>query len=177
MTHDCTLFALQKTSALGQSLRPPGARRAQLGFRIDAVVTPHGHKTAFESELFRVREDHEVLATMRWFMPRVAECEGRCHPRDLARDILARLHSFEAALRRWDIFEKNEFVGSSLFFIADATGRSDVKMIEFGVKTAYDSGLTHDQPWEQGNHEDGYLTGVHSLQRLWKQLLEDDSWL
>ena len=39
------------------------------------------------------------------------------------------------------------------------------------------AGLRHDAPWVQGNHEDGYLTGVHNLQRLWRQLVEEDSWL
>ena len=63
-------------------------------------------------------------------------------------------------------------------FLADATGRSDVKMIDFGVTTPVQNGtLQHDQPWVQGNHEDGYLTGVHNLQRLWRQLVEEDSWL
>jgi hypothetical protein len=43
---------------VGHTRTAPRLRRQ--GFRIDAVATPHGHKTAFNSELFRVREDAEV---------------------------------------------------------------------------------------------------------------------
>lgn len=166
------------TKSRWMDLRDSRSSTQTLGFRIDAVATPHGHKTADDSELFRVREDGEVLATIRSFLPRVDECAGRCHPREIARNILARLMSLEVALRQWDAFERFEFVGSSLFFLADATGRSDVKMIDFGVTTPVENGtLQHDLPWVQGNHEDGYLTGVHNLQRLWRQLVEEDTWL
>jgi len=174
------------TKSRWMALRDSRSSTQTLGFRIDAVATPHGHKTADDSELFRVREDDEVLAALRSFLPWVDECaqatatatQGRCHPREIARDILARLLSLEVALRQWGAFRQFEFVGSSLFFLADATGRSDVKMIDFGVTTPVQNGtLQHDQPWVQGNHEDGYLTGVHNLQRLWRQLVEEDSWL
>lgn len=168
------------TKSRWMALRDSRSSTQTLGFRVDAVATPHGHKTADDSELFRVREDEEVLATIRSFLPRRDECAGRCHPREIAAGILARLLALEVALRRWGAFARFEFVGSSLLFLADATGRSDVKMIDFGVTTPVQVGdgtLQHDTPWVQGSHEDGYLTGVHSLQRLWRQLVDEDTWL
>ena len=33
--------------------------------------------------------------------------------------------------------------------------------------------LSHDQPWLRGNHEDGYLTGLANLQRLWRRVLKE----
>ncbi len=66
---------------------------------------------------------------------------------------------------------------SSVLFMADATGRADLKMIDFGVTTPCEAGLKHDTPWVMGNHEDGYLLGLANLIRLWNQLLVEDVWL
>ena len=158
------------------TLRDSRSCTQRLGFRIDAVATPHGHKTAFDSELHRVREDPEVLETFRCFLPQRAECEG-CHPREIAREILGKLRLLERALGAWGDFWHHEFIGTSLLFMADATGRGDLKMIDFGVTTPHEAGLKHDQPWVMGNHEDGYLLGMASLIRLWNQLLVEDVWL
>ena len=68
-------------------------------------------------------------------------------------------------------------IHSSVLFMADATGRGDLKMIDFGVTTPHEAGLRHDQPWVMGNHEDGYLLGLANLIRLWNQLLVEDVWL
>ena len=47
-------------------------------------------------------------------------------------------------------------------------GKVAIAMIDFGVTTpAPASGLQHDVPWEFGNREDGYLTGIRNLARLW----------
>ena len=49
-------------------------------------------------------------------------------------------------------------------------------MIDFNVTTACATPLRHDCPWELGNREDGYLTGLGNLKRLWGELAEEDSW-
>eukprot|EP00965_Chrysotila_dentata_P193440 6175767-Pleurochrysis_carterae.AAC.1 len=38
-------------------------------------------------------------------------------------------------------------------------------MIDFGVTVPSESRLKHDVPWELGNHEDGYLTGLRGCSR------------
>jgi 1D-myo-inositol-triphosphate 3-kinase len=164
------------TKSRWMALRDSRSSTQRLGFRIDAVATPHGHKTAFDSELHSVREDQHVLETFRWFLPQAAECEG-CHPREIAGEILVKLRRLETALRAWADFWHNEFIGSSVLFMADATGRADLKMIDFGVTTPCEAGLKHDTPWVMGNHEDGYLLGLANLIRLWNQLLVEDVWL
>ena len=69
----------------------------------------------------------------------------------------------------------HEFIGSSLIFLADASGRTSVFMIDFGVTTPVEApGLRHDVPWEMGNREDGYLTGLTKLSELWHQLASWD---
>ena len=47
--------------------------------------------------------------------------------------MLAKLRSLETALRAWAPFWRHEFIGSSVLFMADATGRADLKMIDFGL--------------------------------------------
>ena len=78
---------------------------------------------------------------------------------------------------KYTTFWRNEFIGSSVLFMADATGRADLKMIDFGVTTPCEAGLRHDAPWVMGNREDGYLLGLANLIRLWNQLLVEDAWL
>ena len=80
-------------------------------------------------------------------------------------------------IARWAPFWRHEFIGSSVLFMADATGRADLKMIDFGVTTPCEAGLRHDAPWVMGNREDGYLLGLANLIRLWNQLLVEDVWL
>ena len=92
----------------------------------------------------------QVLATIREWLPRAAECERGCHPRQIAAAVLGQLRALDGALRAWREFWRHEWIGSSLLFMADATGRADLKMIDFGVTTPHEAGLRHDQPWVMG---------------------------
>ena len=91
-----------------------------------------------------------MLATIREWLPRAAECERGCHPRQIAAAVLGQLRALDGALRAWREFWRHEWIGSSLLFMADATGRADLKMIDFGVTTPHEAGLRHDQPWVMG---------------------------
>ena len=48
-------------------------------------------------------------------------------------------------------------------------------MIDFGKTVPLPEGIniTHDTPWERGNHEDGYITGLENLLSLMETLYED----
>ena len=64
-----------------------------------------------------------------------------------------------------------QVVGSSLLFVHDADGRASVWMIDFGKTTPLQDGmwLNHRTPWEEGNHEDGYLWGLDNMVDIWSQ--------
>ncbi len=54
-----------------------------------------------------------------------------------------------------------QLIGSSLLFIHDNT-KANIWLIDFGKTIAVPEGISidHKSPWEAGNHEDGYLTGI-----------------
>jgi len=160
------------TKARWMTLRDSLSSTLSLGFRIDAVRTPATHTTAFDSDLFCRREDGPIVQMLREFLPPADECEGDgVTPARMAWDIVERLRGLRAALAASALFRQHEFIGSSLYFIADATGHTDVAMIDFGVTSAAPGGgLRHDIPWQLGNHEDGYLIGLDNLLRLWSVL-------
>jgi len=161
------------TKARWMTLRDSLSSTQTLGFRVDGVVTASFHKTAFESELFMAREDADVMVALRSFLPSPAECRG-CHPRDMATNLFEQLGQLRQALESSDVFQQNEFIGSSLFFAADTSGKVGVWMIDFNITTPCEQKVKHDVAWELGNHEDGYLIGLRNLERLWGAMLEED---
>ncbi|XP_067938425.1 uncharacterized protein [Watersipora subatra] len=87
---------------------------------------------------------------------------------------LTRLEEFRNTLCESKFFRSHEVIGSSLLFVHGGD-KAGVWMIDFGKTTPLPAGvtITHDQPWERGNHEDGYLTGLDNLIALMKNILED----
>ena len=63
------------------ALRDSLSSTSALGFRIDALLTPRAHLTAFDSGLFHTRAHADVIAALRSFFPQRGECEGGSHPR------------------------------------------------------------------------------------------------
>lgn len=59
----------------------------------------------------------------------------------------------------------SQVIGSSLLFVHDRRGTSNVWMIDFGKTTLAPAhiSLRHDVAWELGTHEDGYLLGLQNL--------------
>ena len=58
-----------------------------------------------------------------------------------------------------------QIIGSSLLIMYDKHDKSGVWMIDFAKTIPVEAGmvLNHRSPWQLGNHEDGYLSGVDSL--------------
>ena len=74
---------------------------------------------------------------------------------------LARLKTIRTLCLKSPFFASHELIGSSLLFIHDKE-RAGVWMIDFEKTHEAPAGLTHRLAWKQGNHEDGYLTGLDS---------------
>ena len=68
----------------------------------------------------------------------------------------------------------SQLINTSLLFVHDAgRQRCGIWMIDFSKARASTRRLTHSEPWELGNEEDGYLKGLGHLIRLWTQLTVD----
>jgi 1D-myo-inositol-triphosphate 3-kinase len=64
------------------------------------------------------------------------------------------------------------FIRTSILLIySDETGEATVNMID--LSRAYSAGrrLTHTDAWAPGNHEDGYLTGMDNLIKVFENLI------
>lgn len=69
-----------------------------------------------------------------------------------------------------------QVIGSSLLFIHDKKEQAKVWMIDFGKTTPLPEGQTlqHDVPWQEGNREDGYLSGLNNLIDILTEMSQDD---
>jgi 1D-myo-inositol-triphosphate 3-kinase len=158
------------TKARWMRIRDSMSSTASLGFRVDGVVTPDGKRESF-GDLATVREEGDVVAALRSFLPAVGR---RSRRRTYVNHILDRLDDLEKALRASSLFASHEVIGSSLLFAADGEGNCGVWMLDFGLTCPAPGGtLSHDVPWEIGNHEDGYLTGLANLKRLWGRVRDE----
>lgn len=162
------------TKARWMTIRDATSSTSSLGFRVDSVerggLSPvHRHALG---DLWTVRTDAQVLEVLRLFLP---DAQGGVdHRVAVVRSFLARLEQLERCIDTSSLFAECEVIGSSLLFIADAKGNTGMYMLDFGLTGPSPAGrLKHDVPWQQGNHEDGYMIGVRNLQRLWRKVLED----
>ena len=130
---------------------------ASLGWRIEGIQL-RGSK--HPSDCKQLREPAELAQALLWFL------QGRAQ---LQRQVLERLEALQLALEASIWFVTHEVVSSSLLFIYDDAeppgAPPGVWMIDFAKTVPVPGGaqLTHRDPWELGNHEDGYLLGLESL--------------
>uniref|UniRef100_A0A4X2M0E7 Kinase n=1 Tax=Vombatus ursinus TaxID=29139 RepID=A0A4X2M0E7_VOMUR len=133
---------------------------ATLGFRIEGIKKADGtcntnfKKTQGTEQVTRVLEDF---------------VDG---DRNLLRKYVKRLEELRGTLENSPFFQTHEVVGSSLLFVHDRTGLAKVWMIDFGktVPLPAPQTLSHRLPWEEGNHEDGYLWGLDNVIQLLDRL-------
>ncbi|KAM8921188.1 inositol-trisphosphate 3-kinase A [Pelodytes ibericus] len=78
---------------------------------------------------------------------------------------LCRLQQIRTVVETSHFFKQHEVIGSSLLFVHDKKGKSNVWLIDFGKTTHLSEGKTLDHriPWQEGNREDGYLYGFDNL--------------
>jgi hypothetical protein len=113
----------------------------------------------------------QVLDTFRCFLSHATAHGGSA--RKIVGELLSQLGSLEATLQRSPLFAESELIGTSLLLSYDGRGRVGLWVMDFGLSCTSPTGpLRHDAPWTVGNHEDGYLVGMASMQRLFHALLE-----
>ncbi|XP_072943899.1 inositol-trisphosphate 3-kinase homolog isoform X2 [Epargyreus clarus] len=125
---------------------------AEQGFRIEAVKLP-GQPPL--TDLQKVREPRQLAATIARFLG---------HDERARRAIAARLREIRSLFEKSDFFRNHEIVGSSIFIIYDDE-RVGAWLIDFAKTRQLPDGMqvTHRTPWDQGNHEEGFLYGLDRL--------------
>ncbi|XP_011308954.1 inositol-trisphosphate 3-kinase A isoform X2 [Fopius arisanus] len=122
------------------------------GFRIEAMKLPGGPPI---TNLKTVKTHTAVFETMRLFLG------DRRHVCEM---LLEKLRDLRARLEASTYFQTHEVIGSSIFMIYDDKNVG-VWLIDFAKTYQVPEGkrLNHRIPWQQGNHEEGFLLGLDNL--------------
>jgi 1D-myo-inositol-triphosphate 3-kinase len=153
------LFYLQQRDSYASS--------QSLGLRIEGISRPDDSFTASKVDFKRLKEPAALVRALGFYVGGNAAVH---------RAFAAALAQLSTDLRRSPWFMRRELVSSSILFVhdaADTTGASvRLRLIDFAKTAELPEGmtLTHEARWEAGNHEDGYLTGLDSLCRLWSRV-------
>lgn len=125
---------------------------AEQGFRIEAVKMP-GEPPL--TDLQKVREPEQLSATIARFFENNERARSA---------IAARLREIKSLFEKSEFFRTHEIVGSSIFIIYDDE-RVGAWLIDFAKtrRVPNDIKVTHREPWQQGNHEEGFLYGLDRL--------------
>lgn len=154
---------------------------SSLGFRIDAARTViEAGATSLESKLgplplpegtsfSTLKKEADIIAAFCTFF----QCDA-----SIATAALRKVQTLHTALTRSPFFARHVFLRSQLLLIYDdeaRTSRIELKMRDFAFSYPLPEGslpegatLTHSAPWEgtAESHEDGYLLGIRSLERI-----------
>jgi 1D-myo-inositol-triphosphate 3-kinase len=133
---------------------------ATLGFRIEGVKLANNKPLHEEFKTVRTRE--EVSRHLKKFVKKS----------EIRRKLLDELMNIRIALEKSEFFMHHEVIGSSLLFVYDSHNQARVSIIDFGKTIPLPDGMTtnHRTPWQEGNHEDGYLFGLDNLISIWEAL-------
>ncbi|KAG8438093.1 hypothetical protein GDO86_008687 [Hymenochirus boettgeri] len=126
---------------------------AALGFRIEGATIEGG---PVKKDFKQMKNRQKIMETF------VTFTKGQ---KEILAAYLDRLESMERVLEESVFFRTHEVIGSSLLFVHDRRGFSNVWMIDFGKTSPAPSHITlrHDVFWVPGSHEDGYLLGLRNL--------------
>lgn len=122
------------------------------GFRVEAMKFRGSPPV---TDLKKVKSREEVMVTMALFLG------GR---EDTRQRLLVRLKEIREKFEQSLYFQTHEVVGSSIFIIYDDT-KVGAWIIDFAKTLPVPDGgvVDHRREWVQGNHEEGFLTGLDSL--------------
>lgn len=153
------LFYLQQRDSYASS--------QSLGLRIEGISRPGKPFTSSKVDFKRLKEPEELVRALCFYVGG----NSAVH-----RAFAKALDELAADLRTSPWFMQRELVSSSLLFVhdvGDTNGDSvRLRLIDFAKTAELPDGrsLSHEVPWEAGNHEDGYLIGMDSLCRLWGEI-------
>uniref|UniRef100_A0A8C6T759 Kinase n=1 Tax=Neogobius melanostomus TaxID=47308 RepID=A0A8C6T759_9GOBI len=138
---------------------------ATLGFRIEGVKKEDG---TVNRDFKKTKTREQVTLAFHDFV------KGN---KDILNLYLERLKEIRGTLEISQFFKTHEVIGSSLLFVHDSKGRAKVWMIDFGKTTPLPEGqeLTHRATWEEGNREDGYLSGLDSVVNIISSMLDSET--
>ncbi|XP_003275153.2 inositol-trisphosphate 3-kinase B [Nomascus leucogenys] len=136
---------------------------ATLGFRIEGIKKEDG---TVNRDFKKTKTREQVTEAFREFT------KGNRNILIAYRD---RLKAIRTTLEVSPFFKCHEVIGSSLLFIHDKKEQAKVWMIDFGKTTPLPEGQTlqHDVPWQEGNREDGYLSGLNNLIDILTEMSQD----
>ncbi|KAM6165876.1 inositol-trisphosphate 3-kinase B [Erethizon dorsatum] len=136
---------------------------ATLGFRIEGIKKEDG---SVNRDFKKTKTREQVTEAFREFT------KGNHNILVAYRD---RLKAIRTTLEVSPFFKCHEVIGSSLLFIHDKKEQAKVWMIDFGKTTPLPEGQTlqHDVPWQEGNREDGYLSGLNNLIEILTEMSQD----
>nr|XP_045626139.1 inositol-trisphosphate 3-kinase A-like isoform X1 [Procambarus clarkii]XP_045626140.1 inositol-trisphosphate 3-kinase A-like isoform X1 [Procambarus clarkii] len=125
---------------------------ATQGFRIEGVRRGDGTSS---KDFKTTRSREQVLSALNSFL------QGYPHA---ASRYVQQLKSIKATLEISPFFKTHELIGSSLLFVHNDTSAL-VRMIDFAktIPLPENVHITHQSPWSEGTHEDGYLLGLDNL--------------
>ncbi|XP_049724030.1 inositol-trisphosphate 3-kinase B [Elephas maximus indicus] len=139
---------------------------ATLGFRIEGIKKEDG---SVNRDFKKTKTREQVKEAFREFT------KGNQKILIAYRD---RLKDIRATLEVSPFFKCHEVIGSSLLFIHDKKEQAKVWMIDFGKTTPLPEGQTlqHDVSWQEGNREDGYLSGLNNLIDILTEMSLEDAY-
>ncbi|KAI9561627.1 hypothetical protein GHT06_012587 [Daphnia sinensis] len=137
------------------TFREQQSSSCSLGFRIEAIKF-QGKPPVSDLKTVQTRE--AVQSMLEVFV-------GQGRP-SVKKELLTRLKHIRQKFQESPYFQTHEVVGSSILIIYDSQ-HVGAWVIDFAKTLPLPDGLavTHRQPWQQGNHEEGWLTGIDNLIR------------
>ncbi|KAK2158134.1 hypothetical protein LSH36_176g00016 [Paralvinella palmiformis] len=131
---------------------------SSLGFRLEAIKMPNEEPNA---DLKKIKTEIQVKQMILHFLQQ---------NKVIHRKLLKRLKEMRRKIELSKFFKHHEVIGSSVLILCDNT-HAGAWMIDF-AKTLHveDRSLNHRTSWHFGNHEDGYLTGIDNLIRIFSEL-------
>ncbi|XP_060063281.1 inositol-trisphosphate 3-kinase homolog [Ylistrum balloti] len=154
----------QKTKSITKlrymQFREQESSTAEFGFRIEALRLAG---EAPETNLKKVKTKDQNLCLLKKYLRNNEK--ARC-------EICEKLRCVRRKFEKSAFLMSHEMIGSSLLVMYDNEGHTGVWMIDFSKAMAVDEGklLTHRKPWVLGNHEDGYLSGLDNLIKIFEEL-------